>query len=133
MPKLSYRQAWMTGFGGFFRLFAAVAIVAGCAVVEAAAGAQSRVDRGRELAHDFNKGNCLACHAAPRDATAVTLANIAPPLVMIRERYPDREALHRHIWDPMRRNPNTIMPPYGKHRILTDEEIDLVIDYLYTL
>jgi sulfur-oxidizing protein SoxX len=94
---------------------------------------RSRVDRGRELAHDFNKGNCLACHSVPRDTTAVTLANIAPPLSMIRERYPDRETLRRHIWDPMQRNPNTIMPPYGKHRILTDEEIDLVIDYLYTL
>jgi sulfur-oxidizing protein SoxX len=52
---------------------------------------------------------------------------------MMRERYPDRAALRRHIWDPTQRNPNTIMPPYGKHRILTEEEIDLVIDYLYTL
>lgn len=99
----------------------------------AAAESQSRVDRGRELAHDFNKGNCLACHSAPRDSTAVTLANIAPPLIMMRERYPDRAALRRHIWDPRQRYPNTIMPPYGKHRILTEEEIDLVIDYLYTL
>jgi sulfur-oxidizing protein SoxX len=93
----------------------------------------SRIDRGRQLAQDFNKGNCLACHSAPRDSTAVTLADIAPPLVMIRERFPDRASLRRHIWDPMERNPNTIMPPYGKHRILTEEEIDLVIDYLYTL
>lgn len=70
---------------------------------------------------------------APRDKSAVTLANIAPPLVMMRERFPDREALRRQIWDPMERNPNTVMPPFGKHRILTEEEIELVIDYLYTL
>lgn len=117
-------------------LLMAVAVVTGVGTAPvggAGAEARSRVDRGRELAHDFNKGNCLACHSAPRDKTAVTLANIAPPLTMMRDRYPEREALRRHIWDPMQRNPNTIMPPYGKHRILTDEEIDLVIDYLYTL
>ncbi|MEX0959167.1 MAG: sulfur oxidation c-type cytochrome SoxX [Burkholderiales bacterium] len=94
---------------------------------------QARIDAGRQLAHDFDKGNCLACHAAPSDEQAVTLANIAPPLIGIRERFPDREALREHIWDPMAANPDTIMPPYGKHRILTDREIELVIDYLYTL
>jgi sulfur-oxidizing protein SoxX len=99
----------------------------------AGASLQERIEQGRQLAHDFNKGNCLACHTAPRDKSAVTLANIAPPLVMMRERFPDREALRRQIWDPMERNPNTVMPPFGKHRILTEEEIELVIDYLYTL
>jgi len=125
----------MRALGRACQFFAALAVAGACAAPadRAAAESQARVDRGRELAHDFNKGNCLACHSAPRDSSAVTLANIAPPLIMIRERYPDREALRRHIWDPMQRNPNTIMPPYGKHRILTDEEIDLVIDYLYTL
>jgi sulfur-oxidizing protein SoxX len=94
---------------------------------------ESRIGRGRELAHDFNKGNCLACHAAPMDKSAVTLADIAPPLVMMTERFPDREALRRQLWDPAARNPNTVMPPFGKHRILTPEEIELIIDYLYTL
>lgn len=110
-----------------------IAVVGAVADQQVHAQSPSRVDRGRQLAHDFNKGNCLACHSAPRDSTAVTLANIAPPLIVIRQRHPDREALRRHIWDPAQRNLNTIMPPYGKHRILTEEEIDLVIDYLYTL
>lgn len=92
-----------------------------------------RIETGRLLAHDFSKGNCLACHSAPTDATAVTRADIAPPLIMIRERFPDRKALRSQIWDPTQRNPNTVMPPFGKHRILTDTEIDLIIDYLYTL
>jgi L-cysteine S-thiosulfotransferase len=94
---------------------------------------EDRVARGRELAHDFNKGNCLACHAAPKDSTAQTLANIAPPLVMMAERFPEREVLRRQIWDPRQRNPNTVMPPFGKHRILNAAEIELIIDYLYTL
>lgn len=91
------------------------------------------VEAGRKLAHDFNKGNCLACHSAPTDPQALTLANIAPPLIQIRERFPDREQLRARIWDPSVANPDTVMPPFGKHRILTDAEIDLIIDYLYTL
>lgn len=98
-----------------------------------AQGLDERIARGRELAHDFNKGNCLACHAAPKDATAQTLANIAPPLVMMAERFPDRALLRRQLWDPQQRNPNTVMPPFGKHRILDADEIELIIDYLYTL
>jgi sulfur-oxidizing protein SoxX len=93
----------------------------------------ARVEEGRRLAHDFNKGNCLACHAAPSDPKAITKANIAPPLVAMRERFGDREALHSQIWDAARRNPNTIMPPFGRHMILSDDEIELIIDYLYTL
>jgi sulfur-oxidizing protein SoxX len=94
---------------------------------------QSRVDEGRRLAHDFDKGNCLACHAAPSDAQAVTKANIAPPLIAMRERFRDREALRSQIWDAAERNPDTIMPPFGKHLILSNDEIELIIDYLYTL
>ena len=30
-------------------------------------------------------------------------------------------------------NPDTIMPPYGRHRILTEEEIDRVVDYVQGL
>lgn len=92
-----------------------------------------RVARGRALAHDFNKGNCLACHAAPKDVEAQTLANIAPPLIMMAERFPDREALRQQIWDAQQRNPNTVMPPFGRNRILSADEIELIIDYLYTL
>ena len=95
--------------------------------------ASERVDRGRALAHDFYKGNCLACHTAPTDPLAITKANIAPPLVNIRERFRNREQLRRQIWDAAQRNPETIMPPFGRHLILTDEEIELIIDYLYTL
>ncbi len=93
----------------------------------------SRVDEGRRLAHDFDKGNCLACHAAPSDPQAVTKANIAPPLVAMRARFSDREALRSQIWDAAKRNPDTIMPPFGRHLILSDDEIELIIDYLYTL
>ena len=88
---------------------------------------------GRALAIDIAKGNCLACHAVPGDPQAVTSANIGPPLVGIRSRFPQRGRLREQIRDPMQFNPDTVMPPFGKHRILTDKEIDRIVDYLYTL
>ncbi len=92
-----------------------------------------RVEEGRRLAHNFDKGNCLACHAAPTDPQAITKANIAPPLIGMRARFGDRQALYSQIWDAAKRNPQTIMPPFGRHKILSDHEIELIVDYLYTL
>jgi L-cysteine S-thiosulfotransferase len=86
---------------------------------------------GRELAHDVFKGNCLACHQIPGDKSAVSLANIGPPLVHMRERFPDRSAMRAQIWDPTVRNPQTVMPPFGKHKVLTEAEIDAIVDYIY--
>ena len=63
----------------------------------------------------------------------VTSANIGPPLVQIGARFPQRERLREQIHDPMRFNPGTVMPPFGKHGILTAAEIEKIIDYLYTL
>lgn len=88
---------------------------------------------GQSLAIDVAKGNCLACHAVRGDPRAVTSANIGPPLIGIRERFPQRERLREQLRDPMRFNADTVMPPFGKHGILTDEEIDRIVDYLYTL
>lgn len=31
------------------------------------------------------------------------------------------------------RNPDSRMPPFGRHGILDQKEIDLVVEYLYTL
>jgi len=105
----------------------------GFAASTASADQAARVATGARLAHEVNKGNCLACHAMPTDPSAVTSANIGPPLVGVRARFPDRQQLRRQIWDASVANPDTVMPPFGKKRILTAEEIDLIVDYLYTL
>lgn len=91
----------------------------------------ARIGQGREIAHDVYKGNCLACHQIPGDPLAVSLANIGPPLVAMQARFPDRAALRAQIWDSTARNPMTVMPPFGKHGVLTEAEIDLVLDYIY--
>jgi sulfur-oxidizing protein SoxX len=116
-------NAWLAG------LFAAAVGIAS----PASADQPERTAAGARIAQDVSKGNCLACHAIPSDVNAVTSANIGPPLVGIRARFPDRNQLRRQVWDAGLTNPDTVMPPFGKHQILTTEEIDLIIDYLYTL
>ncbi len=86
---------------------------------------------GRQLAHSYEKGNCLACHRIPGDPSAITLATLGPPLVNVRERFPVREKLRAQLWDSTVSNPNTIMPPFGKNGVLTSQEIEQIIDYIY--
>lgn len=100
-----------------------------CLALPAAAG----VEEGRALAHDQLRGNCLACHRVPADPSAITEATLGPVLKDVARRFTDRSALRAQVADPAARNPRTLMPRYGRHRILTDREIDLVVDYLLTL
>jgi len=86
---------------------------------------------GRAIAHDVYKGNCLACHQIPGDRAAVSLANIGPAIANIQERFPDRSALRAQIWDPTVRNPQSVMPPFGRNKVLSEQEIDAVVDYIY--
>jgi len=51
----------------------------------------------------------------------------------MQQRFPERAVLRQQIWDATERNPNTRMPPFGRHGMLTEEEIDWIVDYLYTL
>jgi L-cysteine S-thiosulfotransferase len=98
----------------------------------AAEGVAEQAD-GRTLAFDRTKGNCLACHAIPSDKKAEAPGNIGPPLVNIKERYPDRAKLRAQIWDATVANPNSSMPPFGRNKILTEQEIDLVTEYIQGL
>ena len=88
------------------------------------------VAEGLEIATDRNRGNCYSCHMAPGAEMA---GNSGPPLIQMRMRYPDREVLKAQIADPRVRNPQTVMPPYGAHGILTDRELERVVDYLLTI
>ena len=54
----------------------------------------------------------------------------------IKQKYPasaDRARLREAIRDMSKTKPDTIMPPYGKHHILTEAEIDAIVAYLETL
>jgi sulfur-oxidizing protein SoxX len=90
----------------------------------------SIADQGKEIAFDRTKGNCLACHQI---ADGKAPGNIGPPLIAMKDRYPDKAKLRAQIWDSTAANPNTMMPPFGRHGILSDEEIDKVAEFIYSL
>lgn len=92
--------------------------------------ALAEVAAGKAIAFDRSKGNCLACHSI---ADGELPGTIAPPLLMMKARFPEREVLFQRIWDQTQFNPSTVMPPFGRHRILTDDEINKIVDFLYTL
>jgi sulfur-oxidizing protein SoxX len=96
----------------------------------AAAADSSVIEKGKAVAYDRVKGNCLACHAMD-DGTLP--GNIGPPLIAMKARFPDKAKLREQIWDPTVANPNSIMIPFGRNKVLTEEEIDQVVEYIYTL
>jgi len=106
--------------------FAALAL----ALLAPPARAQSSVAEGQRLAFDRGKGNCLTCHEIKGGELPGT---IGPALKDIKSKYPDRNELVAILTDETRRNPQTMMPPFGRNRILTSEEINAIVDFLETL
>jgi len=95
----------------------------------AAAQAQSGADDGRKLAFDRGKGNCLTCHEIKGGDLP---GSIGPKLADLKSRY-DRAELIAILNDETKRNPQTVMPPFGRNRILTEQEISAIVDFLQTL
>mgnify|MGYP000141488687 CR=1 FL=1 len=94
------------------------------------AAADSVVEQGKQVAFDRKKGNCLTCHQMEGGTLA---GNWGPPLMAMKARYPNKEDLRAQIWDPTKRNPMTSMPPFGRNGILTEAEIDLVVEFVHSL
>ena len=86
--------------------------------------------KGKMLSFERKKGNCLACHMIADGSLA---GNAAPPLIAMKARFPDKKVLREQIYDARIKNPNTLMPPFGAHQILTEKELDLVLDYIFSL
>lgn len=108
----------------------ATALLLAVTVASCLARAQSAADEGQKLAFDRNKGNCLTCHEIKGGSQA---GNIGPALAGIKSKYPNRAELVAIVADETKRNPLTVMPPFGRNHILTDKEIDAVVDFLQTL
>jgi sulfur-oxidizing protein SoxX len=107
----------------------ALALVIG-AFASGTAQAQSAAAEGQKLAFDRSKGNCLTCHAIKGGTLP---GSIGPELVDIKSNYPNRADLVAIVADETVRNPLTVMPPFGRNRILTAKEIEAVVDFLQTL
>lgn len=115
------------------KVASAVAVIGSLAMAPALTTAQdapSLVEQGKKVAFDRRKGNCLACHAI---AGGDLPGTIGPPLIAMKARYPDKAKLRAQIYDARQANPATVMPPYGPHAILSSEEIDKIVEFIYTL
>ena len=88
------------------------------------------IAEGKRLAFDRKLGNCLACHQI---AGGDLPGNIGPPLIAMQARFPDRKKLYDQIYDATMRNPDSVMPPFGRHGALTAEEIDKITTFVHTL
>lgn len=107
-----------------------VALVLLGPVIGLADSLDQRISQGKAIAFNRNAGNCLSCHIISGGELP---GEIGPPLIQMPLRYPDRSVLRAQIWDAAVRNSNTVMPPYGRHSILTEDEIDLVVDFIHSL
>ena len=63
----------------------------------------------------------------------VSPGTIAPPLIAMKSRYPDKAVLKEQIWDASLKNPETIMPSFGSYEVLTNKEMDQLVEYIYSL
>jgi len=108
-------------------------ILAGLAALAVVPGALAQKDQGLELFVRPDKGYCIACHAVPTSAGPATRSNVGPARTGSRMRELGSAGLHELLRDPTRANPDTVMPPFGKHRILEEREIDRVTEYLLAL
>ena len=90
-------------------------------------------DTGKEIAFNNKKGNCLACHGMPTVPDAQSTGLYGPPLIAMSARYPDKAKLRAQIWDATAFNPSSSMIPFGKHKVLSEQEIDKVVDFIYGL
>lgn len=85
------------------------------------------VKQGQKLTLKF----CQACHQYQGTEQAGT---VAPPLMGMKARFPDKKKLYNIIYDPqVALKKHTMMPPFGRNELLAKEEIEKVIEFLYTL
>ena len=102
-------------------------------------------ERGRAIAGDQLRGNCIACHQLPIPEEDF-YGNLGPSLAGIASRQ-STGMIRLHIVDQSRFNPETVMPgyyrPFGQlHRVapefrgrtyLSAQEVEDVVTYLATL
>lgn len=88
--------------------------------------------KGRQIAFDRTRGgSCVACHIMGRD-TPPQPGNIGPDLSVVGAQRSD-DWLFNYVYDPRTFNADSIMPPWGAHRILNVAEIRDVVAFLKTL
>ncbi len=108
---------------------AAAVLALACGIATSSSAQVSALD----LYVRAGKGHCIACHQLPQGVGPQTRADVGPKLEGERMRALGKAALRGAIVDPMAANPGTVMPPFGRHRILTPAEIDKLVEFLLAL
>ena len=80
-----------------------------------------------------DKGACSACHQLPEGVGAASRADVGPRLEGARMRSLGKPGLQEILADPQRANPATVMPPFGRHRLLEPDEITRLVEFLHAL
>ncbi len=89
---------------------------------------QGDAGRGEKIATNLRWGNCIACHVLPTQDGGT----IGPPLKGYGSRDMPLDYTYQRIWDVRFYNPNAHMPLYGPNKILTDQDVQDVMAYLYS-
>jgi len=100
------------------------------AIANPAAADEKVIEAGQALAFDRSKGNCLSCHVIDGGNSP---GNLGPPLMNMKQRFSDKQALWDQLWDATARNPESIMPPFGRNYILSEDEFYKVVEYVWQL
>ncbi|HTR86449.1 MAG TPA: sulfur oxidation c-type cytochrome SoxA [Reyranella sp.] len=89
--------------------------------------------RGEKLAFDRTRGGgCLACHVmGPKTQEAP--GNVGPDLSEIGKAGRTDQYLFNYVFDPRVYNPQSVMPPWGRHGFYSEAEIRDIVAFLKTL
>jgi len=90
------------------------------------------VERGKVLAFDRSRGgSCVVCHIMGKE-TPSQPGNVGPDLSQIGANRPD-DWLFNYVYDARAFNRDSIMPPWGAHRVYNVAEIRDMVAFLKTL
>jgi sulfur-oxidizing protein SoxX len=146
MVRQHYRRnVWLKALAvGMMLTFSIVQLSQG-AMTQPLSGQPGDPARGRAIAIDPSKGNCIICHVMPiPELPSDAFGNIGPSLVGVgsRQSVPD---LRQRVADPRAFSADTVMPayfathlyrvqaPYVGKSILSAQEVEDVVAYLASL
>lgn len=86
--------------------------------------------RGRGIAMNTRRGNCVTCHEIPGEEWPGTFG---APLNHYKQRRMSDADLYQQIYDVRITAPRAVMPPFGALGVLSDQDIRDVVAYLQSL
>jgi sulfur-oxidizing protein SoxX len=86
--------------------------------------------RGRAIAMDPARGNCIACHALPGEDWPGSVGLL---LLGYKRQGHGNAYVYQQIYDRRVANPRTVMPPFGAFGVLSDQDIRDLVAYVQSL